>query len=264
MIRTITIDPVVYQSTQPFPYAVQDDILEPLFAAELQQEIMLIPKEAWDRYQNPFEAKDTLRDKWNLPPRLRALFEELESDTWMAQMSQVTGYRLQRDPTRNFWGVHTYHPSDKLDIHVDAGLHPTTKQKKQITLGIYLSANWKSEYGCELEVWRGSSAASASPVLYEKADSIVPQYNRLIVFTCNDVAWHGNPEPCRGPADAKRIFLTMSYLSEITHDENKRTKALFIARPTDPPDEEKERLRQLRADPERYKEIYRIEVTEVL
>ena len=32
-----------------------------------------------------------------------------------------------------------------LDIHVDAGLHPITKQKKQLTIGIYISKDWKEE-----------------------------------------------------------------------------------------------------------------------
>jgi hypothetical protein len=35
-------------------------------------------------------------------------------------------------------------------------------------------------------------------------------------------------------------------------------KALFIKRPEDPVDPEKDRLRLLRADPERYKEVYRV------
>ena len=33
---------------------------------------------------------------------------------------------------------------------------------------------------------------------------------------------------------------------------------MFISRPSDPEDPEKDHLRFLRADPERYKEIYRI------
>jgi hypothetical protein len=49
----------------------------------------------------------------------------------------------------------------------------------------------------------------------------------------------------------------MSYLSEEIM-ENKRTKALFIARPGDPEDPEKDRIRVLRADPEKYKEVYRM------
>ena len=259
MIRNISLSPIIYQKTLPFPYAKQDGILEPAFAHALQEEILSIPAEAWDRYQNPFEAKYTLRDKHNFPPLLRGLFEQLESKEFIEQLSATSGYHLLPDPTRNFWGVHTYQPGDKLDIHVDAGRHPTTLQKKRVTLGIYLSANWKEEYGCELEIWKGTSAASSDVHLIEKVDAIAPMFNRLILFTCTDAAWHGNPEPVEGPPEAKRIFLTMSYLSENeSEDKNQRTKAYFVARPNDPVDEEKDKLRLLRADPERYKDIYRV------
>jgi hypothetical protein len=62
----------------------------------------------------------------------------------------------------------------------------------------------------------------------------------------------------KGPDDAKRIFITISYLTENCSDLNRRTKALFVARPSDPDDEEKDKMRLLRADPEKYKEIYRV------
>jgi len=247
-----------YQKQQPFPHVFQDNALQELTANRLQKEILAIPKEAWDRYSNPFEDKWTLRDKYAFPPLLDLLFKELESETVVAELSRICGYNLLLDPTRNFWGVHTYNNGDKLDIHIDAGLHPDTKQKKQLTLGIYLSANWKEEYGCELEIWKGESAGLPMPKLLEKVTSIAPLYNRLVLFTCTDYAWHGNPEPVQGPDNAKRIFITISYLSENLEDENKRMKALFVARPGDPEDLEKDKMRLLRADPEKYKEVYRV------
>lgn len=258
MINSIVIDAEIYQKTQPFPYAFQDSILHEMAASLLQHEILSIPQEAWDRYSNPFEDKWTLRDKHAFPTALSLLFKELESEQVITQLSRICGYPLMIDPTRNFWGVHTYNNGDKLDIHVDAGLHPTTKQKKQVTLGIYLSANWKEEYGCKLEMWRGENAASATPKLFEKVASIAPIYNRMVLFTCNDYAWHGNPEPVQAPNNAKRIFITISYLSENDSDQNKKTKAFFVARPEDPVDEEKDKLRLLRADPEKYKDVYRV------
>ena len=247
-----------YQSRQPFPYTFQNNILDNKFAKDLQTEILEIDDNAWDRYQNPFEKKFTLRDKFNFPPNLKRLFDELEMDYFVNKLSKLCGHSLTIDVTRNFWGVHKYNQGDKLDIHVDAGLHPITKQKKQLTLGIYLSSNWKEEYGCELEIWKGDNAGMNNPILIEKVDSIAPLFNRLIIFTCNDMAWHGNPEPVVGPMEAKRIFITISYLSENYSDQNKRMKALFIARPDDPEDTEKDIMRRLRADPDKYKDIYRV------
>jgi hypothetical protein len=141
---------------------------------------------------------------------------------------------------------------------VDAGLHPTMELKKQITLGIYLSSDWKEEYGCKLEIWRGENSANNDAKLLEKVESIAPLFNRLVLFTCDDYAWHGNPEPAMCPDGSKRIFITLSYLSENTTDKNKRKKAFFVAIPGDPEDVEKDKLRLLRADPEKYKEVYRI------
>uniref|UniRef100_A0A6C0D1D6 Prolyl 4-hydroxylase alpha subunit Fe(2+) 2OG dioxygenase domain-containing protein n=1 Tax=viral metagenome TaxID=1070528 RepID=A0A6C0D1D6_9ZZZZ len=255
MLNDINITPYDYQDTLPYPYLVKDNFIHKNFATLIQNEILNIPDSEWDRYSNPFEQKYTLRDKFNFPTNLKLLFDELQSTEFVNKLSNICGYKLSLDNTRNFWGVHKYDKGDKLDIHRDAGLHPVNMLKKQLTLGIYLSSNWKSEYDCKLEIWKGDMNS-----IHEKVDSIEPIFNRLILFTCNDYSWHGNPEPVNSAFinDAKRIFVTISYLSENFDDKNKCVKAYFVPRPTDPIDLEKDKLRILRADPERYKEIYKI------
>ena len=254
MFTNINEDSLVYQNTKPFPYMKQDNFLDINFANILQEEILNIPESDWDRYNNPLEQKYTLRDKYNFPSNLTLLFEELQSEDFISKLSTLCGYKLILDDTRNFWGVHKYDSGDKLDIHTDAGLHPINKLKKQLTLGIYLSSNWKKEYGCELEIWKGDKNT-----ITEKIDSIEPYFNRLIIFTCNDYSWHGNPEPVTCIYNnTKRIFVTISYLSENFTDDNKKVKAYFVSRPTDPIDLEKDKLRLLRSDPDKYKEVYNL------
>jgi Rps23 Pro-64 3,4-dihydroxylase Tpa1-like proline 4-hydroxylase len=254
MFTNINEDSLVYQNTKPFPYMKQDNFLDINFANILQEEILNIPESDWDRYNNPFEQKYTLRDKYNFPSNLTLLFEELQSEDFISKLSTLCGYKLILDDTRNFWGVHKYDSGDKLDIHTDAGLHPINKLKKQLTLGIYLSSNWKKEYGCELEIWKGDKNS-----ISEKIASIEPYFNRLIIFTCNDYSWHGNPEPVTCIYNnTKRIFVTISYLSENFTDDNKKVKAYFVSRPTDPIDLEKDKLRLLRSDSDKYKEVYNL------
>jgi Rps23 Pro-64 3,4-dihydroxylase Tpa1-like proline 4-hydroxylase len=172
----------------------------------------------------------------------------------------LVGYELLLDTTKNFWGVHKYYSGDKLDIHVDAGDHPILDLKKQVTIGIciYLSHNWKIDSGCELEIWNGTSCAIKKPQLYNKVASISPLFNRFIIFTCNDFAWHGNPTHVKSNSDSKRIFITLSYLSKNKNDNNNRKKAFFIETPDLPFDLEKQKLRDLRANISTYKDIYRI------
>lgn len=247
-----------YQSRSPFPYMYQDDFIRFDYAKKLQAEILSIPIEDWDRYNNPFEQKYTLRDKFNFPPLLKGLFEELMSDKFVEELSELCGYPLILDKTRNFWGVHKYDRHDKLDIHVDASVHPNSGLKKQITLGIYLSSNWSKEYGCDLELWEGDNASSDEAKIYNKIATVSPIFNRLVIFTCNDYSWHGNPIPTTGPEGSHRIFVTISYLSNNKEYDSKRSKAFFVPRPDDPIDEKKDKLRFLRADSKRYKDIYRI------
>jgi Rps23 Pro-64 3,4-dihydroxylase Tpa1-like proline 4-hydroxylase len=247
-----------YSKNKPFPYLVQDNILEETFAKNIQKEILEIEEDKWDRYDNPFEGKYTLRSKDHMPENCGKLFDYLNSNKFIKELSEIVGINLFPDPTKNFWGIHKYKDGDHLDIHSDAGRHPKTHQKKQVTLGIYLSKDWKEENKGHLELWKGENCSNDNAKILECKERVLPSFNKLIVFNCDDFAWHGNPDPVICKNNEKRIFLTMSYLSEEQDNyDNKRVKAFFVPRPDDKYDEKKDKLRFLRADPEKYKEIYR-------
>jgi Rps23 Pro-64 3,4-dihydroxylase Tpa1-like proline 4-hydroxylase len=257
MLKEFNITPLEYQTTKPYPHFFQDNILDQEYANELQTEILTIPIDCFDRYDNPFEKKYTLRDKFNCTPLLHKFITYLESEEFVNKLSIFTGFNLLIDKSRNFHGVHIYNNNDKLDIHLDAEIHPVTKEYKKITLGLYLSANWNADNGCELEIWEGDSPNIKDHKLYKCVKSIPPLFNRLILFTNSDVAWHGNPNSVKTEDNSKRIFVTVSYLVN-NSNASLRQKALFIRRPQDPFDEDKEYLIKLRADPIRCKDIYNL------
>ena len=242
---------------EPYQHYVQNDILDESIAKKIQEEILNIPNEEWDRYDNPFEQKFTLRDKYKFPSKCMELFNYLESDEFINHLSQIVGYKLIKDENRNFWGIHKYNDGDYLDIHVDAGIHPTNKLKKQLTIGFYFSKDWKEENLGHLEIWNGTNSAFDDAQLINCKTKILPVFNTMIFFECNDFAWHGNPSKVNIKNGENRLFLTLSYLSENYGNLNKKQKAFFIPRPDDEYNEEKNNLRFLRADPEKYKEIYR-------
>ena len=246
-----------FRGKKPFAFASVNNVLSEDFARKVQEEILNIPDDAWDRYANPFENKYTLRDKNSMPGMCTTLFDKLTSQEMLDYLSSVMGYEILNDPTKNWWGIHKYDDGDKLDIHVDAGVHPQTKQKKQLTIGIYLSKDWKEENGGHLEMWEGENASNNDAKLDNCVHKILPQFNTLVLFECDDYAWHGNPIPVSCKNGEKRLFLTLSYVSEQYSDLNKKQKAFFVKRPEDPEDPEKDKLRMLRCDPDRYKEVYR-------
>ena len=53
------------------------------------------------------------------------------------------------------------------------------------------------------------------------------------IISTNDYAWHGNPLQINCKNGEKRIFLTLSYVSEQYVDLNKKEKAFFVKRPED-------------------------------
>lgn len=259
MLKEFNISSNEYLTTNPYPHYYQDQILNEEFAKELQMEILNLDLNSYDRYDNPFEQKYTLRDKNKYPLKLQSLIDYLISNEFVKKLSNFTGNELIVDTTKNFYGVHIYKPGDKLDIHVDAGIHPVLNLKKQVTLGIYLSYNWNVDNGCALEIWDGDDSNKKNPKIYNCVNKIHPMFNRLIIFTNTDNSWHGNPEPVHivNNENSRRIFITLSYLSNnMDLYNNKKKKAYFIARPYDPVDLEKDKLRELRANPDTCKLIY--------
>jgi len=230
------VKPEEYQQTKPFPHALQENFLDETFAIELQKEILALPAEDFDEYDNLCEKKLTLRDKKNMAPKCREFFERMTNPLMLNHLSQITGIKLLNDENRHYWGIHLFSKGSRLAVHVDAGIHPATGLKKQLTLGYYLSANWKEEYGSEFEVWRGENASLAEPHLVDVAAKFAPLFNRALIFNCDDYAWHGVSDEKAKPADAIRIFLTLSYMSENYNDLNKKTRAFFVPRPNDPND----------------------------
>ena len=254
----LPINESVYQNTKPYPHVSVCDVLDPDFALNIQNEILSIEDNAWDRYNNPLEQKYTLSDKNNLPINTQKLFDILTSEVFVNELSSIVGTQLLNDPDKNWWGIHKYSNGDYLDIHSDAGNHPKTGQKKHVTLGIYLSKNWSEENNGQLEIWDGESVVNDDAKIHTRITSIIPLFNTLVLFDNTNNAWHGNPDPVKCSKDNIRIFVTLSYLSEmhrIPYD-NMRQKAFFIKRPQDPEDEEKNKIRLMRADKHQYKNIY--------
>lgn len=253
-----TTDKILFRNSSPFSHLVKDNFLEKNFATILQSEILNIPDCKWDRYNNPFEDKFTLRDKWNMPDLLCSLFREMESGNFVEQLEMIIGTKLYLDPSRNFWGVHKFKNGDKLDIHLDAGIHPFTHQKKQLTLGIYLSSlDWKPENKGNIELWKSDNFEN----LVRCSKSIEPVFNRLVIFDNSDNSWHGSPDRIECRDDQTRIFVTISYMSyDIDSYKNRRTKAYFKQRPHEEWDAEKLKLRDIRCDPLKFSNVYNTKI----
>lgn len=238
---------------EPFPHVVADGFLPQDLADQAFSEIVGLERTLFDRYNNPFEQKWTLRDKFALPNYTKSVFDILESDNFVKHFSMSLGIQLYSDPTRHYHGVHLFEQNDTLDVHVDAGIHPMIQKRKLVTIGLYLSDpsyNPAQHHG-QLELWHGDDiSTSERPRVYSCAKKIDPLHNRAVFFLCSNKAWHGVPSKYMGNV---RIFMTVSLLCDdlcptITPlCSNVRTRAYFARRVDEPDSLEKDELRELRA-----------------
>jgi Rps23 Pro-64 3,4-dihydroxylase Tpa1-like proline 4-hydroxylase len=242
------------QDIIPFPYWLKNDALDYSFAKEIQQEIMNIPTDHYDRLDNHFESKYVLRDKFNYPPKCSELMKYLTSNEFVNKLSELVKIPLILDTDRNFWGIHKFNNGDKLDIHLDAGIYHKNGLKKCVTIGVYFSNNWEEENGGHLELWDGDSVNKSSYKLNKCVVKVPPLFNTMVIFMNTDNSWHGTPNPVKCTENSQRYFLTCSYLSLLenlpANMTNKYGKAFFITRPEDEYNEEKEKAIWKRVNPE--------------
>jgi len=235
-------------------HIIVDGFLDNDMAQKCQTDILQASPNMWDRYDNCFEQKSTYRDKNNFPQNINNLYDYLTSSHFIDKLNILTGLYLINETDKILWGIHMFNNNDKLDIHVDAGRHVKTGLIKAITFGLYLSHNWTETNGGHLEFWDGDSSHIEFPKIYNCKTRILPVFNRCIIFENNNNSWHGSPEPCLCENGEKRIFLTLSYfINDDSHSNaflNVRKKAYFVKRPEDPDDDEKDKIRVLRANPE--------------
>lgn len=119
-------------------------------------------------------------------------------------------------------GLRTMLPESYQLIHSDARLNPETGYRKELTCLLYLNNNYNKERdeGC-LEIWTDD--------MQTRTHEIEPVANRMTIFLNSDTAYHGVPL-----VKSTRRALTFSILKE--GDVGKRSKALFVKRPSDSDD----------------------------
>ena len=210
-------------------------------------ELVQIPDESFDLLQNPFEKKLTLHDVKSLSLPLEIIIQQLELQ-WCIWAEDAFGVKLKPDQSRHYCSVFKYLPGGFLSCHVDAGIHPLNGARKHITTILYLG---EVDEGGELELWGGYSKAPTGPVIFIK-----PEHGKLVLFENNPVSWHAVSE-CLGKKP--RYVITVSYLSQELEKWHQRQRAYFAPRPMEEWDEEQFKLRDLRADRERFAEVYRTE-----
>lgn len=85
-------------------------------------------------------------------------------------------------------GYHLIEPGGYLAMHADFSRSPRTGLYRWLNMLVYLNASWGPENGGELQLWDDDGPAV----------TVVPEFNRTIVFRTSGSSWHGHPKPVAG------------------------------------------------------------------
>ena len=98
-----------------------------------------------------------------MPAPIRQALHDLNSGPFMRFLEQLTGIdHLLPDPHLAGGGIHLSRHGGHLGIHADFNWHEKLQAHRRLNLLIYLTPDWRREYGGELELWNCRRARRAS------------------------------------------------------------------------------------------------------
>lgn len=197
-----------YANAVPFPHYVFNNFWNEEELKRAVEEITLIKPFLWQ--QGDHDAQQ--RKLWieavqQLPQAIRHVLVEMNSPHFVQFISALTSIPdLLPDPTYLGGGLHRVCSGGKLAIHADFNWHPQLKLHRRVNALLYLNEKWFEEWGGHLELWE--------PDMSRCAKSLAPVFNRLVVFTITDTAFHGHPEPLATPAGTDRLAFALYYYTK--------------------------------------------------
>ena len=110
------------------------------------------------------------------------------------------------DPYLSGGGYHEINNGGFLKVHADYNKHPYINLDRRINLLLYLNPGWKKEWGGNLELYYDNDLKS--PCV-----SVIPEFNRCVIFSTTSFTFHGNPDPVQCPSDKSRKSIALYYFS---------------------------------------------------
>ncbi|RYG99379.1 MAG: 2OG-Fe(II) oxygenase [Alphaproteobacteria bacterium] len=212
-----------YRNALPFPHIVIDDFMP---ASVLAGVLEHFPDEASNA--GAFErAQERLKFQYGpdtLHPSLRMVFYAFNSLPFIRVLENITGIKgLVPDPYYFGGGLHELRQGGHLSIHADFNHHKPMGLERRINVLIYLNQDWRDDYGGQLELWdKGMSQC---------VRSILPSFNRCVIFNTTGKSYHGNPHPISHPLGVSRKSIALYYYTATWSQGDREYTTQFQKRP---------------------------------
>lgn len=136
-----------WNDSKPFNHIVVENFLNEATCRVVASEFPDFDDESWRVYNNAIEVKKILNQWDRFGPATYRLFSFLNSRPFIEKLELLTECRLFADFGLNGGGLHAHAAGGKLNTHLDYSMHPKLKLERRLNLIIYVTPNWKFEYG---------------------------------------------------------------------------------------------------------------------
>lgn len=175
-----------FQSAEPFPHLVIDDLLRLSPSAA-----SAFPDLEWpgwlamvDRYQ---KNKRACADIDVIPEPFSDLIRELSNPRFLRVLEQITGIKqLIPDPYLTGGGLHLSGSGGILSPHTDFHYYRPLNLYRRINVLVYLNEDWSLEDGGCLSLYDSQG---------EIVQTVVPEWGRVVIFRTDHHSVHGFPVP---------------------------------------------------------------------
>lgn len=195
----------VYSQAKPFPHIVIDNFLSEQVLEKVLYEFPKLGEVNWYTFDRAPERK---RQVFTSPNHLgeitRLLLYQLNSSVFIDFVEELTGInRIIPDPHFKGAGTVQTERGGYMKIHADVNKYQKLNLDRRLVFLLYLNKNWEEEYGGHLELWNTD--------MTECVQRILPIFNRCVIFTTNDLSYHGHPDPLKCPKGQTRKSIAVYY-----------------------------------------------------
>jgi len=199
-----------YKENKPFPHIVIDNFM-PLTTAQLiSNEYPQVRNQssAFKFHNHQYVSRYFLEDTREFSHHLKLFAAAISTRSFLLFLETLTGIKaLIPDPYFMGGGAMMTGNGGFLDIHVDFNWHQKIQAWRRCNALFYLTKDWKSEYGGNLELWSTDGKS--------KIKEVEPLFNRVVIFDTTSESFHGQPNKINTPEDVYRnVFSAFYYASE--------------------------------------------------
>ena len=187
-----------YNKGHPFPHIVIDNFLPTDIANQVEQSFPHIDLPVWKDHGIHYTIKGGIASKYELghkpsfPISIANLYDKflfnLKFVNFVENITNISNLHFDADFVGNSrsGGLNAVKKGGMLIRHADFNYSNDLKLYRAVNVLLYLNKNWKLEDGGNLDLW--DKEMKGPPT------SIIPIFNRCLIFATNSQSYHGYNE----------------------------------------------------------------------